>query len=42
MGVFVDICGIWPTPASMITYCITAVFSFVMQKFFTFRGAAKE
>lgn len=41
-GVFVDICGIWPTPAQMIIYCITAVFSFVMQKFFTFRGAAKE
>jgi putative flippase GtrA len=41
-GVFVDLCGIWPTPAQMIIYCITAVFSFVMQKFFTFRGAAKE
>ena len=41
-GLFVDVFGIWPTPAQMIIYCITAVFSFVMQKFFTFKGAEKE
>jgi putative flippase GtrA len=41
-GLFVDVWGVWPTPSQMIIYCITAVFSFVMQKFFTFRGADKE
>lgn len=41
-GLFVDVWGVWPTPAQMIIYCITAVFSFVMQKFFTFKGAEKE
>lgn len=41
-GLFVDVWGIWPTPSQAIIYCVTAVFSFLMQKFFTFRGAQKE
>ena len=41
-ALFVDVWGFWPTPAQMIIYCITAIFSFVMQKFFTFKGAQKE
>jgi putative flippase GtrA len=32
----------FPTLAQIIIYCITAVFSFVAQKYFTFRGAEKE
>ncbi len=32
----------FPTLSQMIIYCITAVFSFVCQKYFTFRGAEKE
>lgn len=32
----------FPTVAQIIIYCISAVFSFVAQKYFTFRGAEKE
>ena len=35
---FVEFCGIYPTPSKMITTFITVVFSFVMQKFFTFKA----
>ncbi len=39
---FVDVCHIYPTVAQVIIYCISAVFSFVAQKHYTFRGAEKE
>lgn len=42
MRFFVEVCDIYPTPSNVITYMITAVFSFVAQKYFTFRGADKE
>lgn len=35
---FVDYCGFYPTPSKMITTFITVVFSFVMQKFYTFKA----
>ncbi|MDR2890122.1 MAG: GtrA family protein [Alistipes sp.] len=40
--VFSHIMPSFPTLASAIIYCITAIFSFVSQKYFTFRGAEKE
>lgn len=40
--VFAGIMPDFPTVAQVIIYCVTAVFSFVMQKFFTFKGAEKE
>lgn len=39
---FVDVCHIYPTISFTITYLITAVFSFVAQKYYTFKGADKE
>lgn len=39
---FVDVCGIFPTVAQIIIYCITAVLTYVAQKYFTFRGAMCE
>jgi len=35
---FVEFCGFYPTPSKMITTFITVVFSFFMQKFFTFKA----
>ena len=34
---FVDVCNFFPTPSKMITTLITTVFSFVAQKYFSFR-----
>jgi putative flippase GtrA len=42
MKFFVEVCHIYPTPSNIITYMITAIFSFVAQKYYTFRGAEKE
>jgi putative flippase GtrA len=42
MKFFVEVCHIYPTPSNVITYMITAIFSFVAQKYYTFRGAEKE
>jgi putative flippase GtrA len=39
---FVDVCGIFPTVAQVIIYCISALVSFAAQKHFTFRGAERE
>lgn len=35
---FVDFCGFYPTPSKMIITFITVVFSFFMQKFYTFKA----
>lgn len=35
---FVEYCGFYPTPSKMLTTGITTVFSFLMQKFFTFKA----
>ena len=39
---FVEVCHIYPTVAFTMTYLTTALLGFVIQKHFTFRGAAKE
>lgn len=38
---FVEVCHIYPTPSKIITTLITVVYSYLMQRFFTFRGADK-
>lgn len=38
LKVFVEICGFYPTPSKMLTTVITTVFSYLMQKFFTFKA----
>ena len=38
LKLFIEVCGIYPTPSKMLTTFITVVFSFVMQKFFTFKA----
>ena len=35
---FVDFCKFYPTPSKIITSFITVIFSFFMQKFFTFKA----
>lgn len=37
MKFFVESLGIWPTPSKMITTVISAVYSFVAAKFYTFK-----
>ena len=39
---FVEVCGLWPTPAKVITTLATTVYSFVAAKYFTFRHAERE
>lgn len=38
---FVEVCGVWPTPAKVLTTMITVVYSFLAAKYFTFRHAEK-
>ncbi len=37
LKLFVEVCGIYPTPSNMLTTLITTVFSYFSQKHFTFR-----
>ena len=39
---FVEVCGVWPTPAKMLTTLLTTVYSFLAAKYFTFRHAAER
>lgn len=39
---FVEVCGIWPTPAKLLTTLLTTVYSFLAAKYYTFRHAARE
>ncbi len=39
---FVEVCGVWPTPAKMLTTLLTMVYSFLAAKYFTFRHAAER
>ncbi|MDE7305551.1 MAG: GtrA family protein [Alistipes sp.] len=43
---FVEVCGVWPTPAKVLTTCVTTVYSYLAAKYFTFRmgrtGGAAE
>lgn len=36
---FVEACHIWATPSKIITTAITIVYSYLVQKYFTFRGS---
>lgn len=42
MKFFVEVCGVWPTPAKLATTLFTTVYSFLAAKYFTFRHALKE
>ncbi len=41
MTFFVDVCGIWATPAYALQIIITTFYSYLMQKYFSFRGCAE-
>lgn len=38
LKLFVEVCHFFPTPSKMLTTVITVLFSFFMQKFFTFKA----
>lgn len=38
---FTEVCHIWATPSKVITTVLTAVYSYLMQKYYTFRGCAE-
>lgn len=38
---FVEVCGIWPTPAKIITTVLTTVYSFLAAKYFSFRYSSE-
>lgn len=42
MKLFVDVCGIYPTPSKMITTVVTTVFSYLAQKHFSFKTAKQD
>lgn len=39
MKVLVEVCGLWPTPAKVVTTVISSIYSFLVAKFYTFRKA---
>ena len=39
MKILVEKCGVWPTPAKVMTTVISSIYSFLVAKFFTFRKA---
>lgn len=41
MKFFVEVCGVWPTPAKVVTTLLTALYSYLAAKYFTFRDAAE-
>lgn len=42
MKVFVELLLVYPTPSKLLTTAVSVVYSYVMQKYFTFRGAVSE
>lgn len=36
---FVEVCGVWPTPAKILTTFMTTVYSYLAARYFTFRHA---
>lgn len=34
---FNEVCGIYPTPSNLLTTAVVAIFSYVSQRFFTFK-----
>jgi len=37
MKLFVEVCGVWATPAKMLTTVVSVTYSFLAAKYFTFR-----
>jgi putative flippase GtrA len=37
MKLLIDTCGLWPTPSKILTTLLVATYSYLMQKYFTFR-----
>ncbi len=42
MKIFVDALNIYPTPSKLLSTLVTIVYSYLMQKYFTFRGCLNE
>lgn len=42
MKLFVEVCGIFPTPSNVITSLLCIVYSYAMGKYFTFRGCEQD
>ncbi len=38
MKLFVEVCGIWATPSKILTTAVCAVYSFLVGRYFTFKG----
>ena len=38
MKLFVEVCGVWATPAKMLTTVVCGVYSFLVGRYFTFKG----
>ena len=41
MKLFVEVFDIWPTPAKLVTSALSALYSFLAARYFTFRGAVE-
>lgn len=39
---FVEVCGIWPTPAKVLTTVLVTIYSYLIAKYYSFRHAEKE
>jgi putative flippase GtrA len=37
LKLFVEICGIYPTPSKILTTCLVVIYSYFSQKYFTFK-----
>lgn len=42
MKLLIGVAGLWPTPAKVVTSGLSAIYSFLAARCFTFRGAAEE
>ncbi len=40
LKLFVEVIGLYPTPSKAVTTAISVVYSYIMQKYFSFRGCA--
>ncbi|MBO5685493.1 MAG: GtrA family protein [Alistipes sp.] len=39
---FVEVCAFWPTPSKVLTTLLTAIYSYLVAKYYTFRGCQTE
>ncbi len=42
LKLFVEVIGLYPTPSKAVTTAISVVYSYAMQKYFSFRGCAEH